>query len=57
MPIFVLLPRKRAIDAVVKKFGKMVLYWSGKTWMDDALATTYLEKVIYVFALCFDRLL
>ena len=57
MPIFVLLPRKRAIDAVVKKFGKMVLCWSGKTWMDDALTTTYLEKVIYVFALCFDRLL
>ena len=46
MPIFVLLPRKRPIDAVVKKFGKkMVLCWEGKNWMDDALTTTYLEKV------------
>ena len=52
MPIFVLLPRKRPIDAVVKKFGKkMVLCWEGKNWIDDALTTTYLEKVIQVFAL------
>ena len=46
MPIFVLLARKRPIEAVVKKFGKkMVLCWEGKNWMDDALTTTYLEKV------------
>ena len=46
MPIFVLLPRKRPIEAVVKKFGKkMVLCWERKNLMDDALTTTYFEKV------------
>ena len=46
MPIFVLLPRKRPIDAIVKKFGKkMVLCWERKNLMDDALTTTYFEKV------------
>jgi hypothetical protein len=44
---FVLLPRKRQIPDIVKKFGhKMQLSWVGKTWMDDTTTCEYLEKVI-----------
>ena len=47
MPIFVSLPRKRPIEAVVKKFGKKKWFCVGREKLDgDAFTTTYLEKVI-----------
>jgi len=43
---FVLLPRKRPVVAVTEKFkNKLILCWSGRTWMDDSLTELYLNKV------------
>jgi len=49
---YVLLPRKRSLAAVVEKFkNKLILSWSGRTWMDDCLTEEYLRKVFgnYLF--------
>lgn len=44
---FVLLPRKRPDKAVVDAFKqKLVLYWSGKVWMDDDSTVEYLQNIM-----------
>jgi hypothetical protein len=44
---FVLLMRKRPDKKIVEDFGnKLHLIWAGKGWMDDALTSDYLDKVL-----------
>lgn len=46
LPPFVLLPRKKPVAEIVKRFkNKLVLCWCGRTWMDNVLTTKYLEEV------------
>uniref|UniRef100_A0A914HB03 DDE-1 domain-containing protein n=1 Tax=Globodera rostochiensis TaxID=31243 RepID=A0A914HB03_GLORO len=46
LPPFVLLPKKRIVPEIVKRFkNKLVLSWCGRTWMDNELTTKYLEEV------------
>uniref|UniRef100_A0A914HZ49 DDE-1 domain-containing protein n=1 Tax=Globodera rostochiensis TaxID=31243 RepID=A0A914HZ49_GLORO len=46
LPPFVLLPKKRTVPEIVRRFkNKLVLSWCGRTWMDNELTTKYLEEV------------
>uniref|UniRef100_A0A914HAP0 HTH CENPB-type domain-containing protein n=1 Tax=Globodera rostochiensis TaxID=31243 RepID=A0A914HAP0_GLORO len=48
---FVLLPKKRPVPDIIKRFNKtLALSWCGRTWMDNELTTKYLEEV---FGKCF----
>jgi hypothetical protein len=48
---FVLLPRKRQIPEIQKKFGsKLHLVWCGKVWFDDELTAEYLKRVFGPFS-------
>lgn len=43
---FVILPRKRSIADIEKKFkGKLHLIWAGKIWMDNKLTEKYLKCI------------
>uniref|UniRef100_A0A1I8B0C7 DDE-1 domain-containing protein n=1 Tax=Meloidogyne hapla TaxID=6305 RepID=A0A1I8B0C7_MELHA len=49
---FILLPRKRPIPEIEKRFkNKLILVWCGRNWMDDELTSKYLEEVFgnYLF--------
>ncbi|KAL7077181.1 hypothetical protein ACQ4LE_003841 [Meloidogyne hapla] len=40
---FILLPRKRPIPEIEKRFkNKLILVWCGRNWMDDELTSKYL---------------
>ena len=44
---FVLLPRKRPVPAIVQRFyGKLLLVWAGKVWMDISLTEEFLRRAI-----------
>ena len=46
---FVLLPRKRQIPEIVKRYkNKLILSWCGRNWMDNALTTSYLTEVYFL---------
>jgi len=43
---FVLLNRKRPIPSLIKRFKTLSLEFAGKTWMDDTLTQSFIDKVI-----------
>ena len=54
LPPFVLLPRKRPVPEIEKRFkNKLVLAWCGKSWMDNELTAKYLDEILFLLILVY----